>query len=202
MDETTIILVGVIALLVVILIVGLVVPKVRAQRHRKNLQNRFGPEYERTVRKEGDRDAAEAELERRQEHRAALDIRPLEPGERDRYAAEWRDTQKRFVDEPAAAIRDADRLVTQVMRDRGYPTDDFDQRADDISVDHPGVVEDYRAANAIARSNERGEAGTEDLRQGLVHYRSLFDRLLGTDDASDDGTPRNDRTPTNQQEVR
>lgn len=196
MDGTTMILIAVIVLLAVVIIAGvLLLPKLRERRHRKELQKSFGPEYERTVRSEGDAESAEADLDRRRERRAALDIQPLEPGERDRYASAWRETQKRFVDDPPAAIREADRLVTQVMRDRGYPTDDFEQRADDISVDHPHVVGDYRAAHAIARSNERGEARTEDLRQAMVHYRSLFDRLLDGTDRESDGRSR-------QQEVR
>lgn len=184
MDATTIILIAVIVLLVAVLVGWLVVPKLREKRRSKALHNRFGSEYERTVHDAGDRESGEAELERREEHRAQLDIRPLDTATAERYARAWRETQKRFVDEPDAAIRDADELVTQAMRDRGYPVDDFEQRADDISVDHPGVVDDYRAAHAISLANARGEAGTEEQRQAIVHYRSLFDRLL--DDAQSD----------------
>ena len=138
----------------------------------------FGPEYDRTVEEAGDRRAAETELRERTERRAGFDVVPLEPEARTRYVEAWRNTQAQFVDEPVEATREADRLITSVMRDRGYPVDDFEQRAADISVDHPQVVDDYRAAHAIAAANDRSEASTEDLRQALVHYRSLFEELL------------------------
>lgn len=189
MDTTTVILIVVVVVLVLALIAALVAPRMRQRRRSKGLQNRFGPEYDRTVDATGDRAAAEDDLVRRSEHREALDIRPLESGARQRYADEWREVQKRFVDAPGTAIADADALVTRVMQDRGYPVDDFEQRVDDISVDHPAVVDDYRAAHRVAIANDRGEAGTEDLRQALVRYRSLFDRLLddgrGDDVAAD-----------------
>lgn len=180
MDTTVLILVIVVVVLVVA-VAALLIPRLREQKRSSELQRRFGPEYDRTVSSAGDRRAAEQELERRAERREQFDIRDLEPGERQRYAQAWRETQKRFVDSPGEAIGEADELVGRVMRDRGYPVDDFEQRADDLSVDHPGVVEDYRAANRIAVAHRRGEATTEDLRRALVHYRSLFDRLLGDD---------------------
>ena len=107
---------------------------------------------------------------------------PLDDAARDRYLDEWRDVQTRFVDEPSSALGDADRLVTRVMQDRGYPMDKFEQRAADISVDHPHVVEHYRAAHAVSVASDRDEASTEDLRQGVVHYRALFEELLETED--------------------
>ena len=177
MDTTTVILIVVVVVLL-IAIAALAAPRLRERKRSKGLKGRFGPEYDRTVEETGDRTTAEDDLERREQRRRQLDIRPLEPAARQRYADEWRETQKRFVDSPSDAIRGADQLVNRVMRDRGYPVDDFEQRAQDVSVDHPGVVQDYRAANRVAAANERGEAGTEDLRQALVHYRSLFDRLL------------------------
>lgn len=181
MDTTLLITIGVVAALVVVAAL-LLVSRLRQKKQSKNLQERFGPEYERTLAEEGDRESAEQELQRREERRARFDIRPLEPAERERYAEAWHDTQKRFVDAPGDAIGEADDLVSQVMRDRGYPVEDFAQRAEDLSVDHAGVVEDYRAANRVAVAHRRGDASTEDLRQALVHYRSLFAQLLGDSD--------------------
>ena len=167
-----------VAILVVLVLLALLAFFAGRQRRSRKLQDTFGPEYERTVEEAGDRRAAEAELQERTERRAEFDIVPLEPEARARYVEAWRHTQAQFVDEPAEATREADRLITSVMRDRGYPVDDFDQRAADLSVDHPQVVDDYRAAHAIAARNDRSEASTEDLRQALVHYRSLFEELL------------------------
>jgi cytoskeletal protein RodZ len=167
-----------VAILVVIVLLALLAFFAGRQRRRRKLQETFGPEYDRTVSETGDRRAAEAELQERTERREQFDIVPLEPEARARYVEAWRHTQAQFVDEPAEATREADRLITAVMRDRGYPVDDFEQRAADISVDHPQVVDDYRAAHAIAVANDRSEASTEDLRQALVHYRSLFEDLL------------------------
>jgi FtsZ-interacting cell division protein ZipA len=193
-------------LLVVILIV-LAVLVVLAfflsrQRRSRKLKEQFGPEYDRTVAEAGDRKEAEARLQERTERRQQLDIVPLDPADRDRYVEAWRQTQARFVDEPAEATREADRLVTEVMRQRGYPIDDFEQRAADISVDHPQVVDDYRAAQAIASANERSEASTEDLRQALVHYRSLFEELLEVDRADNDRQPYDGRADRPAEEAR
>jgi hypothetical protein len=156
------------------------------QRRRGQLQDRFGSEYDRTVSEQGDRRAAERELAERERKRERLDIVPLSPEAQEKYSASWRDVQGRFVDDPADAVNEADGLVTSVMRDRGYPIDDFDQRADDISVDHPDVVENYRAAHSVyvKASDGNGGASTEDLRQGFVHYRALFSELLEASDRS------------------
>jgi hypothetical protein len=167
-----------VAILVVIVLLGLLAFFAGRQRRSRRLKETFGPEYERTVSEAGDRRAAEAELRERAERREGFEIVPLEPEARARYVEAWRNTQAQFVDEPGEATREADRLITSVMRDRGYPVDDFDQRAADLSVDHPQVVDDYRAAHAIAAANDRSEASTEDLRRALVHYRSLFEELL------------------------
>jgi hypothetical protein len=175
----------VIILIAIALVVVLALVASRQMRSRR-LRERFGPEYERTVAEAGDRKQAESQLQERTERRQRLDIVPLDAADRDRYVEAWRQTQARFVDEPAEATREADRLITDVMRKRGYPIDDFEQRAADISVDHPQVVDDYRAAQAIAAANERSEASTEDLRQALVHYRSLFEDLLEVDRADTD----------------
>jgi hypothetical protein len=167
-----------IAILVVLVLLALLAFVAGRQRRSRKLRDSFGPEYDRTVEHTGDRRAAEADLLERTERREQFEIVPLEPEARTRYIEAWRHTQAQFVDEPAEATREADRLITSVMRDRGYPIDDFEQRAADISVDHPQVVDDYRAAHAIAAANDRSEASTEDLRQALVHYRSLFEELL------------------------
>ena len=175
----------IVILIVVALVVVLALVASRQMRSRR-LRDRFGPEYDRTVTEAGDRREAEAQLQERTERRQQLEIVALDPADRDRYVEAWRQTQARFVDEPAEATREADRLITDVMRKRGYPIDDFEQRAADVSVDHPQVVDDYRAAQAIAAANERSEASTEDLRQALVHYRSLFEELLEVDRVDDD----------------
>jgi hypothetical protein len=170
----------VIWLLVAVIVVLLCVVGVLFMRQRRSAQLRegFGPEYDRVVEQRGSQREGEAELRERFERRRSYDIRPLEPAARDRYAERWRATQSQFVDQPASALDDADRLVAEVMRERGYPVEDFDQQADAVSVDHPHVVEHYRKAHAIQSARENS---TEDLRQGLVHYRALFDELLETD---------------------
>lgn len=152
------------------------------QRKRTQLKERFGSEYDRTVSERGERRAAERDLADRERKREQLDIVPLSPEAQKQYAASWQQVQGQFVDDPANAVNEADSLVTDVMRDRGYPIDDFEQRADDISVDHPDVVQNYRAAHAVhlKASDGNGGAGTEDLRQGFVHYRALFNELLET----------------------
>jgi hypothetical protein len=147
-------------------------------RRTRALQESFGPEYDRTITDAPSRREAEAELLERQQRRDEFEIVPLSPTARERYLREWETTQARFVDDPANAVSEADELIQQVMRDRGYPVEDFERRAADLSVDHPQVVEDYRAAHTISRRNIRGEATTEDLRQSFVHYRSLFEDLL------------------------
>ena len=152
----------------------------RAQR-TKRLQQTFGPEYERVTAGAENRREAEAELTERKKRYEEFDIRPLTPAARDRYLSRWEEVQARFVDDPEGAVAAADNLIQQVMRERGYPVDDFDQRSADLSVDHPDVVEHYREGHAIATSNNREESRTEELRQAMHHYRSLFDELLVTD---------------------
>jgi hypothetical protein len=149
-----------------------------SKRRTGRLREAFGPEYERSMTEAGSRRKAESELAARQTRRESLDIRPLAPEARDRYSDSWQQVQSRFVDEPGVAVTEADRLVSAVMQDRGYPMDDFGQQSADISVDLPHVVDDYRAAHAISMANDHGKASTEDLRQAMVHYRSLFDELL------------------------
>ena len=175
------ILVGVLVVAVVAVIAW-----AQAQRKRKQsatLRQRFGPEYDRTVNEIGNRSKAEAELEARQKRVARLDIVPLSVAEASRFHQAWVAAQARFVDDPKAAVIEADHLVYEVMAKRGYPMGDFEARAADISVDHPGVVSNYRAARAIALADERGQADTELLRRAVVHYRSLFEELLEVPEA-------------------
>jgi hypothetical protein len=167
--------------LVVIVAIALAVWAAMRRRRTESLRQQFGSEYDRTVEQTGRPRDAESELEERRRRREELDIRPLAAGARERYAEEWRGVQARFVDDPAGAVGQADTLVTQVMRERGYPMDDFDQRAADVSVDHPGVVGDYRAAHDISTRSANGRTDTEDLRQAMVHYRALFEELLEED---------------------
>jgi hypothetical protein len=165
--------------LVALVAIGLVAWAAVRARRSKQLREGFGPEYERVVDEAGDKSEAERELQARRERHDEFDIRPLAPGARTRYAEEWRTVQERFVDEPDAAVRDADKLVQQVMSDRGYPVDDdFERRADDLSVDYPELVENFRKGNRLWSDYEAGSAGTEDLRQAMVHYRALFEELL------------------------
>lgn len=152
---------------------------VSRRRRTDALRNRFGPEYERTVREQGPAKAESVLLERKQRVEK-FEIRQLGAAERERFITEWRQVQTRFVDDPRGSVSAADDLVIRVMQARGYPMSDFDQRAADISVDHPRVVDNYRAAHEIALRHRRGEATTEDLRNAIIYYRSLFDELLQT----------------------
>ena len=168
-----------VAVVVLVLVVGWLLWQ---QRKRSHLRERFGPEYDRTVEQSDRRRDAERELAERAQRREQLQIRPLPREDRMAFADRWRDTQEEFVDRPALAVRQADLLVAEVMGRRGYPVGDFDQQARDVSVDHGHVVEEYRAAHHISQRNERGEATTEELRQAMVHYRSLFTDLLADGD--------------------
>jgi hypothetical protein len=178
------------------IVVAAVVWPLITQQRRRRLQERFGPEYERTVDSADSRREAEAELREREEHRAKLQIRPLTPAARDRYSKSWREVQAEFVDHPGAAVQAADSLIQVVMVERGYPVEDFEQRAADISVDHPEVVENYRQGHELAQAATAGDASTETLRQAMKHYRTLFDELVNdtndetNDSASDHQEPR------------
>jgi hypothetical protein len=166
---------------------------VTGRKRTERLKKHFGPEYERAVGDAGDQRAGEQELVARERKRQKLDIVPLSPEPHAMYAEHWRTVQTAFVDDPSRAAGDADRLVTQVMRERGYPIDDFDQRASDISVDHPDMVEHYRAAHTLHLAQEQGDIGTEAPRQAFVHYRALFEQLLGTDLETEKDTPKEAR---------
>ena len=182
MDSNAVVIL-VVALVVLAVLVGvaLVAGKRKREQRSATLQDRFGPEYDRAVADHGDRRTAEQRLADVADRRDKAEIRDLTPAERDHYTRQWMEVQAAFVDAPAAATRDADRLVSAIMRDRGYPVDDFDSddlqgRAGLVAVDHPQVVEHYRAAHAVGSRTE--EVGTEDLRQAFVHYRALFDEML------------------------
>jgi len=161
-----------------IAVIGFVAWTLGTKRRTERLQDRFGPEYERTMEQAESRREAETELSARMKRRQELEIQSVSPETAERYTLEWRDVQARFVDQPNEAVKDADRLVTRLMQERGYPTEDFEQRVADVSVDHPNVVDNYRGAHTVWESNEQGKAGTEDLRRAMVHYRSLFEELL------------------------
>ena len=155
----------------------------RKKRQSGRLQQRFGPEYDRTVGELGGRTRAEAELRAREKRVDQLSITSLAPADATRFSLAWNALQGRFVDNPKGVVVQADQLVRDLMLKRGYPMGDFESRAADISVDHPAVVENYRAAQAIAARNERGEADTEELRKAVVHYRVLFDEMLEVGEA-------------------
>lgn len=177
--NNTYLIIGVVGVLVV---VGLILALVFSRGNKKrNLHTQFGTEYDRTVETLGDEKKAQTELEERQQRVKKLDIRPLSLVERERYQADWKAVQSKFVDEPGQAIVEADHLIMEVMQLRAYPISDFEQRAADISVSYPELVSNYRAARTIADKNEQKLADTEELRQAMVYYKSLFQELLGTE---------------------
>jgi len=175
LDHTTLMVLAVVGVLVVL---ALVAWAMQRRNQSERLRQRFGSEYSRMVGELGSRDKAEAELLARQRRVAKLHITPLSPAEADRYAREWQLLQGRFVDDPHATLAEADRLVRELMLQRGYPMGDFERRAADISVDHAIVVDHYRAAHDIALRDQSNATDTEDLRRAVVHYRALFDELL------------------------
>ena len=161
-------------------VVALIVWQVVTRRRTAQLRGRFGPEYEHVAGEMGSRHAAEAELSSREARRDALDVRPLAPASRARYLEAWKGVQSRFVDDPRGALDSAHALLQDAMGERGYPTTDFGQRAADVSVDHPRVVESYREGYRLAHTNSgSGEEDTENLRRAMQHYRALFDELVG-----------------------
>jgi len=170
----------IVALVVIVAVAVVFGARSKGNRQTERLKQQFGPEYERTLDQAGDQRAAESELVARERKVKKLDIVALSSQAQQMYAEQWRMVQTGFVDNPFNAVKDADILVNQVMRERGYPIDEFEQRAADISVDHPGVVEDYRAAHGIYLSQQDGQISTEAQREAFVHYRALFEKLLGT----------------------
>jgi hypothetical protein len=169
----------VIIVFAVVVIAGIAVWIFTRKRRTERLRTQFGSaEYSRAVRQGGSQHKAEAALDKRAERVEALHIRPLAPGDRARFVESWGRVQARFVDSPGGAVTDADQLLGDVMSTRGYPMSDFEQRAADISVDHPLVLDNYRAAHQTALRQTRGQASTEDLRQAMIHYRTLFEELV------------------------
>ncbi len=178
MTATTTIIIVVIA----VVLIGIFLGMSFSRRNRSGrLHDKFGTEYDQTVETMGNEKSAQKELEERQKHVKTLDIHPLTTSERELYLNDWTAVQSKFVDEPGKAIIEADRLIIEVMQKRAYPVSDFDQRAADISVNYPELVTNYRAARAIAVKNQQNLADTEELRQAMIYYRSLFSELLGTE---------------------
>jgi hypothetical protein len=175
MNNTAIIL-----LIIALVAIGAAVWMFIERERTRKLKTKFGPEYDRVLEQERNPRRAEAVLDDRQKRVAKYHIRNLTPAECDRFSAEWRELQQHFVDDPRGAIGQADKLVNEALRLRGYPMSDFEQQASDLSVDHPKVVENYRAAHEIALRESRGHASTEDLRRAMQYYRSLFEDMLNT----------------------
>jgi hypothetical protein len=174
----------IITIVVVLVIIGAIMGLVFSRRkNTQRLQTQFGPEYDHTVQTLGNEKKAQLELEARQKHVEALNIIPLNASAHERYLADWTAVQSKFVDEPGQAIVDADRLIMEVMQMRAYPVSDFEQRAADLSVTYPALVSNYRAARVIALKNEQHQADTEELRQAMICYRSLFEELLDLEPA-------------------
>jgi hypothetical protein len=173
---------GIVAVIIVIAVIVVVAlgTGILYDSRRRRLRQRFGPEYDRLVDERDSRLKAEAELAAREKRVKGLDLRPLNPAAQARYTNEWSGIQERFVDEPAQAVAEAQRLVMAVMSDRGYPTERDDQVAADLSVDHADTLDHYRSATAISQQAAEGAADTESLRQAMIHYRALFQDLLGT----------------------
>jgi FtsZ-interacting cell division protein ZipA len=191
MNGITLVLLIIVAV-VIIVAIGMVAFRVSQKRRTEALREKFGPEYDRKVDQADDKRKAESELREREKRHSKLDIRPLKPEQRSEFQNRWAAVQGEFVDDPADAVRDADKLVVEVMSARGYPVDDFDQRADDLSVEHPEVTQYYRKARQISTANQRGEADTEQLRRAVTSFRALIDALLDDSD-SGHGTDRDDR---------
>jgi hypothetical protein len=181
-STTLILIIVVVVLLLAVLAFGAMLLK---RKRSEGLQKHFGTEYERTVAETGDRKAGETELRERQQRRRELDIRDLRPEERSRFQESWNSIQRDFVDDPSRAMDSADELVVVIMRTRGYPVDDFNRRADDISVDHPNVVRHYRDARSVRDAATDGSVDTERQRHALTSYRSLIEELLGRHGESD-----------------
>jgi hypothetical protein len=172
----------IIAVVVVLVILGAILGPIFARRKRsERYHDQFGPDYDRTVKTMGNEKKAQTEMDERQKHVETLNIRPLSVSERERYLADWAAVQAKFIDQPGQATVEADHLIMEVMQIRAYPVSDFEQRAADVSINYPALVSNYRAAREIAIKNERHQADTEELRQAMIYYRSLFDELLKTE---------------------
>jgi len=184
-------------IVIIIAVVAVVALAALVARNRRTamLRDRFGPEYDRTVEHRDNRRAGEAELLARQKQRAQFDVKPLPEADRLRFAAEWRDLQERFLDEPAQSVGAADALITRVMEARGYPMRDFDTQTELVSVDYPETVENYRFAHAVQLRSQTQQASTEELREATLRYRSLFDELLRPEGDEAAGTTADQAQP-------
>ena len=182
LSNPTVIIVGLVVLLIVVGLIGMAMAR---QRRTKRLQEQFGPEYERTLKKLGDKREVESDLEGRLAHVNTLNIRPLTAEETNRYALQWQDVQREFVDEPLLSLQKADRLIREVMKARGYPVEDFEQRVADISVHYPELVADYRGMHRIAIRESSETPGTEEIRKAMIHGRALFENLISTESRED-----------------
>ncbi len=170
----TLVIIGAVVLLIIVVLIGTAMAR---QRRSRRLQERFGPEYDKTIDEIGNKRQAEKELEDRIQHVKALNIRPLTAEEVNRYSIEWQGIQREFVDEPLASLQKADRIIREVMKEKGYPVEDFEQRVADISVNYPELVTDYRGMHMIA-IKEKDKVTTEDMRQAMLHARALFENLI------------------------
>ncbi|HEX6342772.1 hypothetical protein [Umezawaea sp.] len=178
---------AIIGIVVVLVVLAVIAVLLNRYLQRKRLQDRFGPEYDRTVQGSENRTAAERELVERQKKHAELELRELSPQSRESYGRHWARIQEQFVDTPAGAVAEADVLVTDLMSERGYPTGSYEKQAELLSVEHSRTLEHYRSAHEISQRDQSGDATTEDLRNAMVHYRTLFQDLLGsTDDRAHD----------------
>ena len=187
-----------VVIIVVVLLAAAALFYLYQRRRSGQLQQRFGPEYEHELEESGDRRTAERQLRERERHVSELDIRPLTSESAEHYRVEWSRIQQSFVDQPGAAVANADDLVLQMMREAGYPLDEFDQRVKDISVEHPEVAAHYRDAHQVAVAQTRGEADTEELRQAVTAYRYLVEALLA-DSGHPDGRHRAEETDAKEQ---
>ncbi|WP_250035739.1 hypothetical protein [Paractinoplanes maris] len=186
----------ILVIVILVVVIAAILVGVRAMR-RKQLQNTFGPEYDRVVADSGSRTEAEKELREREKKHASLELKPLSAEAQATYSANWEELQIQFVDDPQQAVTAADDLVTRLITDRGYPTGEYDDRLANLSVEHARTLDHYRQAHEISRRNTAGDANTEDLRQALVHYRALFADLLGTDPVPSTATATPESTTDN-----
>ncbi|MCU1687343.1 MAG: hypothetical protein JWQ81_8082 [Amycolatopsis sp.] len=190
----------VIIVVAVVVVIGAVAWLVSQEMKRKRLRENFGPEYERTVSDHENPRAAQRELAAREKRHAELDIRPLTPSAQERYSHQWALIQEQFVDRPAGAVTEADRVLEALMAERGYPTDGYDQQLADLSVKHSRTLEHYRTAHETMRGHERTQASTEELRDAMVHYRTVFEDLLTDGEENARGGHRNG-TPAEDHDV-
>jgi hypothetical protein len=184
---------AVVSIVVVVIAAVIAIALLVVNQRSKKLRERFGPEYRRTVEETGSKIRAEAKLQKLQTRVEHFKIAPLSSETRARFVAEWHQIQSRFVDDPRGALTEADRLVQEIMTTRGYPLTEFEQRAADISVDHPLVVEHYRAGHEISLRHSQGRASTEEMRQAMIHYRALFAELAGEPELARSATAKGAR---------